>query len=194
MGRRGRLSLPPLVFRKLDGVQLATVVERECKKLLHSGPIALIGIERDGPGGSCADQLKYGPFTSITVPVHTGAKLADGENYNLRAWLHQQAKDYLTENEIHLPDDDTFRSQATAIQYTYKASLLLIESKDEYRSRFAMGKSISEKRAGRSPDRWDAFVLTFIPSRAKPVAQVKTDLHFLPKSKAWRPLDRVMGY
>jgi hypothetical protein len=192
--RRGRLSLPPLVFRHLDGVQLATIVERECKRLLDSAPVALIGIERDGPGGSCADQLKYGPFASVTCAVHTGAKLADGEHYNLRAWLHAQARDYMESNEIHLPRDDTFASQATAIQYEYKGGLLLIESKDDYRSRFAMGKSKAEKRAGRSPDRWDAFVLTFIPNRSKPIASAAEKFPGFSGSKAWRPLDAVMGY
>lgn len=192
--RRGRLSLPPLVFRQLDGVQLATIVEKECEKLLASGPVALIGIERDGPGGSCADQLKYGPFKSIVQAVHTGAKLSDGEHYNLRAWLHAQAKEYLESNEVHLPKDDTFATQATAVQYEYKGGLLLIESKDDYRSRFAMGKSKVEKRAGRSPDRWDAFVLSFIPNRSKPVESVTSRLMPFAKSSAWRPLDRVMGY
>ena len=192
--RRGRLSLPPLVFRQLDGVQLATIVEKECKQLLNSAPVALIGIERDGPGGSCADQLKYGPFASITRAVHTGAKLGDGEHYNLRAFLHAQAKDYLESNEIHLPKDDTFSTQATSIQFEYKGGLLLIESKDEYRSRFAMGKSKAEKRAGRSPDRWDAFVLTFIPNRGKPIESAVEHSRFFSKSAGWRPLDAVMGY
>lgn len=192
--RRGRLSLPPLTYRKLDGVQMATIVEKECEKLLKQGPIAMIGIERDGPGGSCADQLKYGPFASITVAVHTGAKLSDGENHNLRAWLHQQARDYLTDNQVHLPADDIFSTQATAIQFSYKGGLLLIESKEEYRSRFSMGRTKAEKASGRSPDRWDAFVLTFIPTRAKPITQVAVASDLFTDSKAWRPLDTVLGY
>ena len=193
--RRGRLSLPPLAFRQLDGVQLATIVEKEAKRLMATAPIALIGIERDGPGGSCADQLKYGPFAKITQAVHTGAKLADGEHYNLRAWLHAQAKEYLEENDVHLPVDDTFRTQATAIQYEYKGGLLLIESKEDYRSRFAMGRSKAEKRAGRSPDRWDSFVLTFIPTRAKPIEQAQEmPMDLFRNKSSWRPLDSVIGY
>ena len=191
--RRGRISLPPMVFQKLDGVQLATIVEKECDNLLATGPVAAIGIERDGPGGSCADQLKYGRYASITTAVHTGAKLGDGEHYNLRAWLHAQAKTYLEENQVHLPIDDTFRTQATAVQFDYKGGLLLIESKEDYRSRFAMGKSKSEKRAGRSPDRWDAFVLSFIPNRARPITQATSAVQHM-RHKSWRPLDAVVGY
>jgi len=192
--RRGRMSLPPLVFQKLDGVQLATIVEKECDKLLRLAPVALIGIERDGPGGSCADQLKYGRYARITVPVHTGAKLTDGENYNLRAWLHAQAREYLLENAVHLPRDDVFLTQATAVQCEYKGGLLLMESKEEYRARFSGGKTKAERRSGRSPDRLDAFILTFIPSRAKPISAVGNTASFFAKNKSWRPLDPVLGY
>lgn len=192
--RRGRLSLPPMVYRKLDGVQMAAIVERECERLLDSAPIALIAIERDGPGGSCADQLKYGRFASITAAIHTGTKLNDGENYNLRAWLHNQAREYLTENQVHLPKDDIFATQGTAIQFSYKGGLLLVESKEEYRSRFSMGKTKAEKASGRSPDRWDAFVLTFTPTRAKPIEKVEKAVGMFGKKTGWRPLDPVMGY
>lgn len=193
--RRGRISLPPIIYRKIDGVQMAQLVEKECERLLKSAPIAVIGIERDGPGGSCADQLKYGPYASITMAVHTGTKLADGENYNLRAWLHQQAKDYLTDNQVYLPNDAIFSTQGTAIQFSYKGGLLLIESKDEYRARFTMGRSKAEKASGRSPDRWDSFVLTFIPTRAKPIrTSTPKGLSILDNITAWRPLDPVMGY
>ncbi len=192
--RRGRMSLPPLVYRKIDGVQMAMLVEKECERLLKIAPIAVIGIERDGPGGSCADQLKYGRFASITQAVHTGAKLSDGEHYNLRAWLHAQAKEYLEENQVYLPKDDIFSTQGTAIQFSYKGGLLLIESKDEYRARFSMGRSKAEKASGRSPDRWDAFVLTFIPTRAKPIQEVESSFSMFGRAVGWRPLDAVLGY
>ena len=190
--RRGRLSLEPLTFEKLDGIQLAKIVENVCQKLLLTGPIALIGIEQDGPGGSCADQLKYGPFSSIVRSVHTGARLQDGRNYNLRAWLHQQARDYLEQGNVHIPTSMIFLSQATAIQYEYKAGNLLIESKADYRARFSSGKSRAEKNSGKSPDEWDSFILTFLPPK-KPMTSTNTFYSdsFAP---AWRPLDAVIGY
>mgnify|MGYP000860897227 CR=1 FL=1 len=192
--RRGRLSIEPEAYRKLDGIQLATIIEYKVKRLLNTGPVELIAIERDGPGGSAADQLKYGPFASIVKAVHTGAKLADSKNYNLRAYLHSQAVEYIEDLEISLPDDDIFKAQATAIQYDYKGGLLLIESKDEYRARFAVGRSKSEVKASRSPDRWDAFVLTFVPTRAKPIMSQTDNMDFKSVSPGWRPLDAVMGY
>lgn len=191
--RRGRLSIEPEMYKKLDGIQLANLVEQKARRLLNLGPVELIAIERDGPGGSAADQLKYGPFSSITVPVHTGAKLNDGKHFNLRAYLHAQAAEYIEDLEISLPDDPIFITQATAIQCDYKGGLLLIESKDEYRARFALGNSKMEKKASKSPDRWDAFVLTFTPTRARPIrAQGNND--FKSVKPGWRPLDAVMGY
>lgn len=192
--RRGRLSIEPETYKKIDGVQLAGLIELKAKRLLHIAPVELIGIERDGPGGSAADQLKYGMFASITKAVHTGAKLSDGKNYNLRAYLHAQAVEYIDELEISLPNNSIFIAQATAIQYEYKSGLLLIESKDDYRARFATGHTRSEKKASRSPDHWDAFVLTFIPTRARPITAQIEGLSLYSSNNGWRPLDPVIGY
>jgi hypothetical protein len=193
--RRGRLSVEPETYKKLDGIQLATIIEYKVKRLLNTGPVELIAIERDGPGGSAADQLKYGPFRPITMAVHTGAKLSDGKHYNLRAYLHTQAMEYIEDLEISLPDNQTFVSQATAIQVKeYKGGLLLIESKEDYRARFAVGRSRMEKNASRSPDHWDAFVLTFVPTRARPIKSQANNHEFFSKPSGWRPLDAVMGY
>lgn len=192
--RRGRISLPQIVLEKVDGVMLANRVEKESKLLLKSGPLELIGIERDGPGGSCADQLMYGPFASLVQAVHTGARVGDGSNYNLRAWLHDQAKEYLEGNLVHLERDPVFESQATALQFSYKGGLLLIESKDDYRRRFSSGKSKVEKMSGKSPDRWDAFILTFLPPRSKPIRQVNVNPSEFDQAPQWKPLDRVVGY
>jgi hypothetical protein len=188
--RRGRVSLPVITLEKLDGIQLAMIVERECEKLLQSGPIELIGIDQDGPGGSCADQLRYGRFGPAVRSVHTGTKLSDGKNYNLRAWLHQQAKEYLEEGGCHIPNSPVFMSQSTAIQFSYKAGLLLIESKDEYRSRFSSGRTRAEKASGKSPDEWDSFVLTFLP----PKELIRAQSVLPAASYSWQPLDSVMGY
>lgn len=190
--RRGRVSLPVITLEKMDGVQLAMVVEKEAKALLKEGGVELIGIEQDGPGGSCADQLRYGPFASIVHSTHTGAKLGDGKNYNIRAWLHQQAKDYLELGTCHIPNSSIFMSQATAIQFSYKAGLLLIESKDEYRARFSSGKTRAEKNSGKSPDEWDSFVLTFLPAVGDPIRAVSGyEWHPLP---TWTPQDSRFGY
>lgn len=194
--RRGRLSIEPETYQKLDGIQLATIIEYKVKRLLNTGPVELIAIERDGPGGSAADQLKYGFCASITKAIHTGAKLSDGRHYNLRAYLHSQVVEYIDDLEISLPDDPIFIAQATAIQYEYKGGLLLVESKDDYRARFALGRSRAEKKASHSPDRFDAFMLTFTPTRARPIKSQSSSsgFEFSTTKPGWRPLDQVMGY
>ena len=167
--RRGRINRPALTFEKLDGRQLSIILQDVVAKLLREAPVELICIERDGPGQDCATHLKYLPLGQITAGVHTGARVGDGANYNMRAWLHQQAKDYLKNEAPIIPYSKTFLTQATTIHYSYKSGLLLIESKDEYRARFAAGHSRAEKLASRSPDEWDSFVLTFAPPVGKPL-------------------------
>lgn len=167
--RRGRINRPALTFEKLDGRQLATVIQDIVRKLLMEAPVASICIEKDGPGQDCATDLKYSPLGFITVGLHTGAKVGDGECYNLRAWLHKQALGYLKDEAPVIPYSKTFLTQATTIHYTYKNGLLLIESKDEYRARFAAGRSKAEKLASKSPDEWDSFMLSFAPPRGRPL-------------------------
>ena len=170
--RRGRINKPALTFEKLEGRQLSIIIQDIVTSLLKEAPVELICIERDGPGQDCATHLKYLPIGKITAGIHTGSRIGDGANYNLRAWLHQQAKEYLENEAPVIPYSKTFLTQATAIHYSYKGGLLLIESKDEYRARFAAGRSKSEKLASRSPDEWDSFVLTFAPPVGKPMTSL----------------------
>ena len=191
--RRGRLNLPIITVPNMDGIQLAAVVQRVVEDLLRIGPVELVGIEKDGPGASCADQLRYSPISSIVVGVHTGAKLKDGKHYNLRAFLHAELKRYLEEQEPVIPYNQDYLRQATAIHYEYKGGLLLIESKDQYRKRFAAGNSAAEKLSSASPDDWDSSVLTFIPPRGKPLRSINQTSTPMTASR-WRPLDAAMGY
>jgi len=193
--RKGRVNLECIERDRIDGVKLALLVQQEAKRLLQTGPIELVSIEYDGPGGSCADQLEYSFLKPVLVAMHTGVKVVDGKNYNLRAWLHRQALEYLENGLCQIPHDNIFRTQATAIQKDSKGGLLLIESKDDYRKRFTANRSALAKKAGKSPDRWDAFVLTFAPPTGKPIHTVATSSFTgIPTKQGWRPLDQVMGY
>jgi hypothetical protein len=149
--RRGRLNLKQVTRRKLDGPQLAWLVESECDDLVAAGGhIESIVIELDGPGVSCYDQLKAGRYARYVVGVHTGARLSDGKNYNLRARMWRDARDYLDEPPVSMPGCGELRSQLASVKYRYDKGLLLMQSKKEYK-----------KVYGKSPDRADAFVLTF---------------------------------
>ena len=60
-----------------------------------------------------------------------------------------------------MPRDPEIKTQIAAVRYSYKDGLLLMESKKEHK-----------KRLGRSPDRADAWVLTFADMPSTPVVAV----------------------
>lgn len=150
--RKGRLNLPQVSRQKLDGIQLAAVVEEECRALEAGGDaIHAIIIELDGPGVSCYDQLRSGLYRDKVRGTHTGARLSDGKNWNIRAKMWRDARDYLELPPVSMHTDPEFKSQLGSVKYKYKDGLLLMQSKKEYKAEF-----------GKSPDRADAFVLTFV--------------------------------
>lgn len=151
--RRGLLSLPLLTGRGLDGWVLAGKVEEACRELEDAGGrIGLIAIELDGPGVSCYDYLKRGRYAAVTSGVHTGAKLSDDRNYNVKARLWRTALEYLKVGGCSMPADSELKSQLCAYRYSYRDGVLLMEAKKDYK-----------KRMGKSPDRADSWILTHAP-------------------------------
>lgn len=149
--RRGLLTLPQTVRRKLDGPDLAALVTDECRELEEAGgTIGSIVIELDGPGVSAYDCLKRTEYASAMVGVHTGAKLTDSKNYNRKARMWRAANDYLKAGGACLPRCPELKTQLPSVRYKYKDGLLLMEAKVDHK-----------KRLGRSPDRADSWVLTF---------------------------------
>lgn len=148
--RRSRLNLPQKQFRQLDGPQLSGAVAEWCDQLEKLGGVEAIIIELDGPGVSAYDDLRRGRFGGKVVGVHTGARVQDGRNYNVRAQIARRARDYLAQGQVSMALDAEFKTQASAMRFDYKDGLLLMQAKKDYKAKF-----------GKSPDRWDAFVLTF---------------------------------
>lgn len=149
--RRGLLNLDQITRKQIDGPVLAATVEDHCKSLEASGgEIGAIVIELDGPGVSCYDTLKRGKYASVTQGVHTGTKLSDSRNYNIKARMWRDALDCLKVGGSVMPKDPELKAQIASVRYTYRDGLLLMEPKKDHK-----------KRLGRSPDRADAWVLTF---------------------------------
>lgn len=156
--RKGRLNMPQKIYQGLDGVELANKVEYELDNLLaFGGQVAAIFIELDGAGVSCHDQLRQGKYARYVRGTHTGARLSDDRNYNVRARMWRNAKEYLEQQPVCLSDDTKLKSQLSSLKYKYKDGLLIMQNKKEYKSEF-----------GKSPDRADAFVLTFVDPMVKP--------------------------
>jgi hypothetical protein len=163
--RRGLLSLPQIIRKQIDGPELAGIVEDHCGDLETSGSdIGSIVIELDGPGVSCYDTLKRGRYASKVIGLHTGARLSDNRNYNVKAKLWREGLDYMKVGGCSMPVDPELKTQIAAVRYTYRDGLLLMEPKKDHK-----------KRLGRSPDRADAWILTF-GARVKPLkAEKKQD-------------------
>lgn len=152
--RRGRVCPWTKVKKgRIDGPDLAGWVIEEADALAVAGSalgVEAIIIELDGPGVSCYDTLKRSKYASVTVGVHTGAKRSDGKNYNLRAKMWRGAAEWLKDTPCSLGRDGELKAEATAMRYSYRDGLLLMEAKKEYK-----------KRVGKSPDRADSWALTF---------------------------------
>ena len=153
--RRGRLVVPQWVITgDVDGVELAG---RVTKIADDYGGVDQIIVELDGPGVSCFDQLRQGKYRERVIGVHTGARCGDGKNFNRRAQMWARMKDWIEEQPNVLHPDGDLKAELTAMQYTYKDGLLLLEKKTEFK-----------KRVKRSPDRADSLALTFAQNDAPP--------------------------
>lgn len=169
--RRGLLTLPQVSAHRIDGPELAARVEDECKTLEESGGlIGSIVIELDGPGVSAYDMLKRGKYASKVIGVHTGARVKDDRNYNVKARMWRKARDYLAAGGCSVAVDPELKSQLSSVKYLYKDGLLLMEDKKQYK-----------KRMGKSPDRADSWVLSFAErpvQETEPVTPIPMVSHF----------------
>lgn len=159
--RRGRKILKVENRFKLDTVAGANWI----KSIIDSdNPDAVFG-DVGGIGGGVIDILKswgkpYEDVKAINFGGEPQTNTNKGGPRNRRAEMWQRSKEWLEEVlGVDLPDSDELQADACSTGYKYDMqSRLLLESKEDM------------KRKGiRSPDMWDAVVLTFAePVRPKP--------------------------
>lgn len=174
MFRQGRLASRMEVWGKADIPDSAGRV----KDLINAShePIEQIAVDVIGLGAGVADILRR-DFGKRVVDVNSSMRLDDGKNFNLRARMWRDMKEWL-QGPVSIPNDPELTTDLTALRYTYREQRLLIESKEE-----------AKKRKIKSPDRADALALTF----ATPVQEV----HDEPTERthpAWEILDETIGY
>lgn len=165
--RKGRLTLPPTRRGQVDGIELAALTLQRCRELEESMPgerVAAITIELDGPGVSAYDQMRLDQtYGWRVVGLHTGARLDNNKDYNVKAQLWRNAKAYLKDTPCSMPlvDDEgkpiEIKSQIGGYKYSYRDGVLLMEAKKEYK-----------KRVGTSPDDADGWMLTHIDGNMIP--------------------------
>jgi hypothetical protein len=185
--RRGRVVYWQRVYEKLDTMGLAQKVKNEVEAFSAAGQrVDQIAVDTIGVGAGVADRLRqiypdtkdaYGNIIehSIVVDVNSSLIVDDGENYNLRAQMWANGKEWLINGPVSLPRDAELKTDLTALKYKFRQSLRLIEGKDE-----------AKRRGIKSPDRADSLMLTF----AIPVRQRRIEM---PRTQAYRPMDSGMG-
>jgi len=149
--RKGRLVYPQIVFGQCDVVDVAGRVKQAIMELPE--PVSQIAVDTIGIGSGVADMLRR-EFRSKVVDVNSSIRLSDGQNYNMRARMWRDMREYL-KNGASLPNDPDLATDLTALQYEFRGGELLMEAKDN-----------AKKRGIKSPDRADSLALTFaIPAR-----------------------------
>lgn len=174
--RQGRVALRQIIFGQVDVVDVAGRVKDAIKA--HREYVAQIAVDTIGIGAGVADILRR-DFGERVVDVNSSLRMDDGENYNLRARMWRDMREWIKAG-ASIPNDNELQSDLTALQYHYKGGLLLIEAKDD-----------AKKRGIKSPDRADSLALTF----AYPPKQVEDTSYEDQRSAVlWGTLDRLAGY
>ncbi len=156
--RRSRVLVYQTVWGKTDLMSTAGRAKQEISAYVKRGGIHLeqIAVDSIGVGAGVADALREWFGEEIVVDVNASLRMDDGANYNLRAAMWSEMRDWLPGASI--PNDPELRADLTGLRYSYRGGLLLLESKEE-----------AKKRGLKSPDRGDSLALTFaIPGGAKP--------------------------
>lgn len=149
--RKGRVVYQQIVFGKVDVVDVAGRVK---EAVSHWGEKpSQIAVDTIGIGSGVADILRR-DFPRIVVDVNSSLRLSDGQNYNLRARMWRDLREYIKNGAV-LPNDAELATDLTALQYQFRGGELLMESKED-----------AKKRGIKSPDRADSLALTFaVPAR-----------------------------
>ena len=173
--RQGRVLLRQVVFGGADVVDVAGRVKDEMRGQV--GEVGQIAVDTVGLGAGVADILRR-DFDDLVVDVNSSLRMSDGQNYNLRARMWRDMREWL-KSGASIPNDGELITDLTALQYGYRGGELLLESKQD-----------AKKRGIKSPDRADSLALTF----AYPVKRQESLTAGFGENPIWRALDEVAGY
>lgn len=171
--RRGRALLRQVEWGKADTQASAARVRQEL--LAFKERPEQIAVDVIGVGAGVADTLR-GWYGDLVVDVNVSLRMANGRDYNLRAFMWREMRDWL--ETASLPNDQDLRADLTAIRFGFRSGELLLESKEDLKA-----------RGVKSPDRGDSLALTFAVPTAK-----KKDTGIAPGSIThYGVLDEAMG-
>jgi len=170
--RKGRQVSKIESKSKIDVVQGANWI----KQVIDADHPARVFVDVGGVGAGVVDILHSwgGDYLDKVTPINFGSEpqepnviLPDGTKSagprNRRAEMWSRSKDWLNEaGGADIPDQDSLQADACGPGYSYDVNQrLLLESKEHMRA-----------RGIRSPDEWDAIVLTFAEPVHEAVARV----------------------
>lgn len=147
--RRGRLVQKIVSYHGLSVVDVANKITADIKDLRP----AKIFIDVGGVGGGVYDILSDRGFSKTVRGINFGSKASlDDRYFNKRAEMWGEANEWLKQElGVQIPNDDILFDDLTSVNKKFDSrGRLQLESKEEVK-----------KRIGRSPDKADAFVLTF---------------------------------
>lgn len=147
--RRGRWCYRIDAYSHWDNVQIANKITADIRELKP----ARVFIDVGGVGGGVYDILADRGYAKTVRGVNFGSKsIYDDRYFNKRAEMWGEANEWLKQDlGVQLPDDDELFDDLCAVNKKYDSrGRLQLESKEDVK-----------KEVGRSPDKADAFVLTF---------------------------------
>jgi len=154
--RRGRDCFKIEAYSKLSTVDLAN----KLTNIIKEEKPARVFLDLGNNGAGVYDILKDRGFFKVVRGVNFGAKAINDDRYaNKRAEMWGMASEWLkSEYPVHLVQDDELCDDLCSVCKSYDGKgRLQLENKEKVKDRL-----------GRSPDKADAFVLTF----AEPVYDV----------------------
>jgi phage terminase large subunit len=154
--RRGRYCFKLKEYAKIDTVELANILTA----IIKDEQPARIFLDMGNTGAGVYDILKDRGFAKTVRGINFGGKAINDDRYfNKRAEMWANANEWLKdENLVQLVNDDELLDDLCSVNKAYDSrGRLQLEAKDKVK-----------ERIGRSPDKADAFVLTF----AEPVYDV----------------------
>jgi phage terminase large subunit len=170
--RRGRVLLKQTILKKMDLMHVASVARNEINA--YGEAPEQIAVDVIGLGAGVADIMRGWYKPGIVVDVTVSDRMDNGQDYNLRAYMWREMRNWLKTASI--PNDQDLRSDLTALRYGFRGGELLLESKDD-----------AKKRGVKSPDRGDSIALTF----AKPT--MLAEKQRMPREAIYVPFDPGMG-
>lgn len=145
--RRGRLVSKMTAYSKMDTVELAN----KLTNIIREDKPARVFLDMGNTGAGVYDILIDRGFGQIVRGINFGGKAINDDRYfNKRAEMWAEANEWLKGN-VELINDEELADDLCSVNKGYDSKgRLQLEPKDRLK-----------ERIGRSPDKADAFVLTF---------------------------------